>query len=210
MATWQLIENTSATLVRILQNHVDRVLANLHVSVQTASAESFEGLASVGKPTITVFLYRVIENPELRNAPRTRLADGTERRQPMVLELCYLVTPWGSRPNTNLSTDETASLEEHRMLGAVFQAFYDHAEIGKANLYEDPDPSAPRVWNATDTIQLVLESLSIDEMYRIWDASDQGYRLSAAYRARVLALESEVVIGGPPVLDSTFTITKVS
>lgn len=210
MATWQLIENTTTTLVQLLQRHVDRELPNMNVTVQAASTGTFTELGATKKPIITVFLYRIIENAELRNAPRKRLADGTERRQPMVLELCYLITPWGSRPNTQLATDELASLEEHRMMGVALQAFYDHAEIGSSELYEDPDVTKPRVWSKVDSVQLVLESLSIDEMYRIWDASELGYRLSAAYRARVLALDSSAVIGGPPVLDADFKLVKLS
>ncbi len=210
MATWQLIENTTQTLVKLLQQRVDHALPNLNVTVQSASTGAFAELGATQKPIITVFLYRVQENTELRNAPRRRMPDGTQRRQPMVLELCYLVTPWGSRPDTQLATDQLASLEEHRMLGVVLQAFYDRAEIGRSELYEDPDPARPPVWSEVDSLQLVLESLSIEEMYRIWDASELGYRLSAAYRARVLALESEEVIGGPPVVDAQFDVVKMS
>lgn len=210
MATWQLIEHTSSTLVRILQNQVDQLLPSANVLVQAASPATFADLQATGRPALSLFLYRVIENAELRNAPRKRLPDGTTRRQPMVLELCYLLTPWGSRPNELPATDEQATLEEHRLLGLALQAFYDHAEIGRTELYEDPDPTKPRVWNPVDSIQLVLEALSIEEMYRIWDASELGYRLSAAYRARVLSLESAEVRGGPPVLDANFQVMKVS
>jgi hypothetical protein len=204
LATWQLIEHASETLVRLLQTHVDAALPTGNVLVQAATAGTFSELKTTTRPLITVFLYRVIENPELRNSPPRRRPDGTLVRQPMVIELCYLVTPWGSRPSTTPAVDTQATLEEHRLMGLILQAFFDHAEIGRSELHDDPDPTKPRVWGPVDTMQLVLETLPVEDLYKIWDASDLSYRLSATYRARVLGLESSDVRSAPPVVDAEF------
>lgn len=200
MAEWRVIERTMQTLVRFLEQRVSQAgIAGL--TVRPVTSVSFRNLAASTSPVITLFLYQVTENPELRNSPRRPGPDGQLRRQPLVLELCYLVTPWGSRPSDNIADDSTASLEEARLLGLILQAFYDRAEVGTADLFEDP--TIP-VWHAGDNLQIILESLPVEDHYRIWDASELGYRLSLTYRVRVAHLESAEGLHAPPVVESTF------
>src|ERR1700742_636125 len=137
VATWELIESTGRTLVRLLQTHVNQVLPMAGVNVQLATTKLFRALETTSQPTLTVFLYRALENPEMRNGARRKLPDGTSGRAFLPLELCYLVTPWGVRRDDTPVSDQLAAQEEHRLLGVALQAFYDHAEIGRAELVED-------------------------------------------------------------------------
>jgi hypothetical protein len=116
------------------------------------------------------------------------------------LELCYLVTAWVKRENTAAS-DYTATEEEHKLLGLVLQALYDHAEIGRDELIDGSSP----VWGQTDSLQVVLDTLPIEDQYRIWDATDLAYRLSIAYRVRVLGLDPTERQSVAPVSDARFT-----
>lgn len=186
MATWEVIESVGRTLVRILQSHVDSVLPLAGVHVQLATTKLFKQLETTTTPAITVFLYRAMENGEMRNAPRRTLADGATTRPFLPLELCYLVTPWGVRIADTALADAQAAQEEHRLLGVALQAFYDHAEISRAELIEDPNIP---IWEPTDNVQLVLESLPVEDHYRIWDSGELDYRVSLTYRVRVLGLE---------------------
>jgi hypothetical protein len=176
VGTWQLIESTGLTLVRILQTHVDSVLPLADVQVQLATTKIFPSLETTTRPTITILLYRAVEHAELRNSPRRALADGTTTRPLLPLELCYLVTPWGVRRDDTAAADAQAAQEEYRLLGVILQAFYDHAEIARAELVEDPGRP---VWEPADNLQLVLESLPVEDHNRIWDASELPYRGSA-------------------------------
>jgi len=205
VATWQLIEHASLTLKRLLQQHITKVLPTSNIAVEVASAQGFQELSTPSRPTITLFLYRTLENPELRNSPQRRLPDGRLMRQPLVLELCYLITPWGVRGGSTNANDAAATQEEHRLLGLILQCFYDHAEVGRAELFEDP--TRP-VWRATDTMQIAMESLPIEDQYKIWDAGDLSYRISVAYRARVLGLDPSVVEDAVPVVDASFVVEK--
>ena len=81
------------------------------------------------------------------------------------------------------------------------QAFYDNGEVGTTDLFEDP--MIP-VWRAGDNLQIVLESLPVEDHYRIWDASELGYRLSITYRVRVANLDSAEDGIEPLVLEATF------
>lgn len=199
MATWQLIESAGNTLVRIIKNHVDAVLPLAGVSVQLATTKLFDSLVTTSKPTITVFLYRVMEHSELRNAPRRVLPDGATTRPLLPLELCYLITPWGVRRDDTPLADSQAAQEEYRLLGVVLQALYDHSEISRAELVEDP--TRP-VWEPSDSAQLILESLPVEDHYRIWDASELAYRLSVTYRMRVVGLEPSRRDRAAPVVEA--------
>lgn len=202
MASWQLIERTGETLVRLLQERIDLAVAPAGtVRVQLATTASFDGLRSTDTPVVTVMLYRVVENPERRNDLQRVLESGALARQPLGLELGYLVTPWGVRADEDPMTDLAATREEHRLLGLIMQAFYDHAEVGNARLAENGSDS---VWRAADGLQVVLENLSIEDHYRIWDASELPYRVSATYQVRVAGLDPQVAELGPRVETAVF------
>jgi hypothetical protein len=200
VATWELIESTGRTLVRLLQNHVDQVMPMAGVSVQLATTRLFRTLETTSKPTITVFLYRALENAEMRNGPRRTLTDGSTARPLLPLELCYLVTPWGVRRDDTPLSDQQAAQEEHRLLGVALQAFYDHAEISRAELVEDIGTS---VWAPVDSVQMVLETLPVEDHYRIWDSGELDYRVSLTYRVRVLGLEPTTSEIASRVVEST-------
>jgi hypothetical protein len=206
MATWQLIENASRTMVRLLENHLTVVLPGSAIDVKLATPHSFAELKKVGKSTISVFLYRVTEHAEMRNNLQRRMPDGSFRRQPLVLEVYYLITTWGARGQNPAQNDAAAALEEHRLLGVVLQCLYDHAEVGRAELFDDP--AKPSVWGDTDSMHIMLESLPVEEMYRIWDSSELAYQLSAAYRVRVLSLESLEVVRSGTVIDANLVVGR--
>jgi len=201
-----LIESTGLSLVRVLQTHVDAVIPLASVHVQLATTKIFRSLATTTRPTITILLYRTLEHAELRNAPRRTLDDGTTTRALLPLELCYLVTPWGVRQDDTATADASAAQDEHRLLGVTLQAFYDHATIARAQLVEDP---ARPVWEPEDSVQVVLESLPVEDHYRIWDSSELGYRMSLTYRVRVVGLEPSRPVRHPRVVEGTFTHDRV-
>jgi hypothetical protein len=102
----------------------------------------------------------------------------------------------GSRGNQPAGTDPTATFEEHRLLGVVIQALYEQAEVGRAELFEDA--ATATAWGDGDSLQIVMQNLSTDELSRIWDAGELAYQLSAAYIVRVLRLDPlDVMRTGP-------------
>ncbi|MEZ4399284.1 MAG: DUF4255 domain-containing protein [Kofleriaceae bacterium] len=188
--------------MHLIEAHLTAVLPSSAVDVKLATPHSFRSLKSITRSAVSVFLYRVSEHTELRNSPHRRLPDGSLRRPPLVLELSYLVTTWGARGNDPAANDAAAALEEHKLLGIVMQGMYDHAEVGRAELFEDL--TRPPVWGERDSLQIVLETLPVEDLYRIWDSSELAYQLSATYRVRVLGLDPSDVTRTPPVVDADF------
>jgi hypothetical protein len=195
MADWRVVENVGRTLVRLIERRI-AVLAIPNVTVSLNTTAAFPMLAGTASPFISLFLFQIAGNAELRNRPRQLAPDGRLRRQSLPLELCYLITAWGVRAPNDVASDSVAAREEARLLGAVMQALYDDAEVGRADLFE---PAGAPVWAAGDGLQIAMESLPVDQHYRIWDAGEMPYRLSIVYRVRVASLDPTLTPPAPPV-----------
>lgn len=142
--------------------------------VFAATPDEFARLQTPTNLSVTVFLYRVGVNPTLRNVRRPPLPDGRVTRPLIPLELGLLITPWARETR-----------DEHRVTGRIIQTLYDHAEIGPANLQG-------AAWETGDTVQLILDSLPIEDHVHIWETADLPYRLSLTYTARVVGVEPGV------------------
>jgi len=202
LAHWAAIERISLTLRDLLRRRsVEGIPGTVRVHLVTPA--SFQQLGTATTATITLFLYQVTENAEMRNQVMRRLPDGRESRQPVPLELCYLITAWAGRSSTQLSieSDEAAAREESRLLGFVVQTLSDHALLTASQLSE-ADPENP-VFGPDDSVQIIFDPLSIEDHYRIWDASELGYRLSLTYRVRVVRIDSAVFLEPARVTEAT-------
>ena len=202
MADFRLIDRTGRTLVGLIERQLFD-LGIVNVSVGVVSAGIFATLGSAANAFISIFLYQVAGNAELRNFNETQFTDGTRGRQPLPLELSYLITAWGVRTPADIASDSQAAAEEARLLGAVLQALYDHAELGRSEL---SDVAGPPVWASYDGLQIALMTLPVDTQYRIWDAAELGYRLSLAYRVRVASLQPAPLLPAAPVVDANLEL----
>jgi hypothetical protein len=183
MASANAIHDMSETLVHLLRAGLSRM--HLHPKIYVATPDEFADLQKPGTPHITVFLYRISVNPQLRNSPRRTLSTGQIVRQLLPLELSYLITAWARETR-----------DELKMVGRIAQILYDHAELGAADLHGNG-------WEPDDTVQLVLESLPLEDHYRIWDASEVPYRLSLTYQARVIGISPVATDDVPPVVTAS-------
>jgi hypothetical protein len=97
-----------------------------------------------------------------------------------------MITPWAR--NTR---------DEYRIVGRILQCMYDNAELGASQLQGTS-------WEPGDSVQIILDSLPIDDHYRIWDSSSLPYRLSLTYMVRVIGIEPGRVTTYPPVTEADF------
>jgi hypothetical protein len=188
MAGPDVIRDTGDTLVAILQAGIPSAVVN-PAQILLATPDDFNGLQNPPQPTLTVFLYRIALHTATRNAARLTTPDGRVQRQSIPLELNFMITPW--------ARDTRAEL---LMAGRVLQVLHDIGEIGPANL-------VGASWAATDSVQLVFESLPLEDHYRIWDSNhDVSYRLSLTYTARVINIAATQLLAQPPVVDALLRI----
>src|SRR5262245_53465577 len=138
------------TLVYLLRVGVPAAMVPAN-RIFLATPDEFDPLRDPAQPAITVFLYRIAVNAEMRNLPKRTLPDGRTARPLLPLELSYLITPWA-----RLTADE------HLIAGRILQTLYDRAEVGPADLQGSS-------WRPGDSVQMILESMPIEDHFRLWD-----------------------------------------
>jgi hypothetical protein len=185
VATADAVRDIGDTLVFLLRAGIPALDPD---SIAVATPEDFEDMRSTTKPNITVFMYRIAVNPQMRNNPRRMRPDGTSSPTPLPLELSVLITAWAKDTR-----------DELKLIGRILQVLYDRRELGAADLVGTS-------WEPDDTVQLILESLPLEDHYRLWDASNVPYRLSLTYLARVVGLSATDIQIVPPVVDAAFPI----
>jgi len=131
-----------------------------------------------GARRVNLFLYKLAENPYLKNQdwalrPGTpdRLADA-----PLSLNLYYLLTPYA--PNDPLTGNATA----HQILGEAMRVFYENPVVPRT--YLDPG-----LVDARERLQLASNALDPEELSRIWSTFSQPFRLSVLYQVSTVQLD---------------------
>lgn len=185
MARPNVIGDFGDTLVALLRDGLTDVVDD-PAGIDLASADELTNVDYATSAAVTIFLYRVAINGETRNGPRRTLADGQTTRPLLPIDLHFLITPWAR--NTG---------DEYRIAGRILQLLYDNAELGPAQLRGN-------AWSPGDSVQIILESLPLDDHYRIWDTTGSPYRLSLTYLVRVIGIEPAESTHVSRVLDAEF------
>jgi hypothetical protein len=134
--------------------------------------------------TLTLWLYRVSVNEQLRNSARSASL------VPLHVDLHFLLTAWA----------QTADIEQ-QLMGWGMRTLQD-ASILDASLLS-PDG----MWGPDEIIHLSPEELSNEDMLRLWDSLDPKYRLSYSYVARVVSmLPTRVADTDVPVVARRLTV----
>ena len=127
---------------------------------------------------LSVWLYRVIRDEERLNAPPQRIGANLLRQPPLPVRLHYLITPITATPS------QIGPETEQVILGKVLQIFHDHPSLRGSDLQGD--------FSGTEVeLTVRLETLSLEEIARVWDALDASYQLSVSYEVSVVEIASE-------------------
>ena len=172
MSAYTAIRATSRTLQKVLQDEIDITFPPPAITPQVSLRTPKEMGATTG---VSLWLYRVVRDEFLTNQPPKRILPNELRRTPLPVRLHYLVTP--------LMNNDTAT--EQQLLGKVLQRLYDHPILHGADLQDSLDP-------ATVELRVFLETLSLEEITRVWHAlnSEAGYQLCVSYEVQVIEIES--------------------
>lgn len=180
VASVDVIADMSTTIVELLKP----VLAPLPCDVRVANTDEY-AQSPPTTSTVTVFLYHVAINAELRNN-EPRIVGGEIAMPLLPLELRYLITPWTSEV-----------IDSHRVLGRVMARLAAFQTMERKVLFGTS-------WDPDDTVQLIPENLPVDEYHDIWDPAELPYKLSMSYLARVIGLDPGVVASLPVVTSASF------
>lgn len=176
MATYPAIAATSDAVLGLLQS---AAVGTEFDGVAFAHYQSgdFESPMSDG---VSLYLYRVTVSSN-RNLPPQVGPDGRRYRPPIPLDVHYLVTAWA----------ETA-VRQQRMLGFAIRTLED-TPILPAGVLNQHSPE-PNVFRPEETVELVYESLTVQDVGYIWDVAQTKEQPSAPYVARMVEIESPVAL----------------
>lgn len=186
VASFTAISATGKTLERLLNAAfaVDKPHQSQAVKALLVRTDDFatDGGLAGGNPTLSIFLYRVEIDPVTRAG--WAAVGSVDGRAHLPLDLHYLLTAWADGPEF-----------EHDILGSAM------ACLETTPILSGPLLHASGGWQANEGLQVGPEELATENLMRIFDSLEAGYRLSLAYRARVVRIDGPVAAPPPTVTD---------
>jgi len=188
---FQALHATSATLLGFLQASIDAdpffgAAANpwtnrgMRVRLQTPE----EMTRNNGQEGLSLWLYRVVRDEERLNDPARRISPTQLQPPPLPMRLHYLATPITNRQQ--LGDPDT----EQYVLGKVLQLFHSTPVFRGADLRDELAGTQAQLF-------VRLETLSFDEISRVWEGLSGSFQLSVSYEVSLVdidaALEPQLV-----------------
>lgn len=131
-----------------------------------------------GNRRINLFLYKVQENPALKNLDwQVKQGEPTQLvPPPLSLNLFYLLTSYS--PNQGQAGNAAA----HEILGEAMRVFYENPIVPQDYLVDG-------LKDAKEQIKIVLNTLDMEELSQVWNTFTKPFRLSALYEVSVVQLD---------------------
>lgn len=131
-----------------------------------------------GARRINLFLYKVHENPFLKNADWQAMPNDPTRivPPPLSINLFYLVTPYAA------NDPQTGATPAHEILGEAMRVFYENSVVPDQYLL-------PGIKDAPEQIKITQCVLDMEELSQVWGTFKQPYRLSVLYEVSVVQLD---------------------
>ena len=181
------IAAVTATLQKLLFASVNTVVTGTQVTVKPPDLAR---TASTGHQ-LNLFLYKTTIDAAWRNQDMPgRQLPGESGLPPLPLVLHYLISAYAE------NDDDVVS---HQILGQALSTLHDHPLLGAEEIRLAL--AGNDLYAQLERVRLSEESITVDEMSRLWTAFQTQYRVSATFQARVVLIESTLPATTPqPVL----------
>jgi hypothetical protein len=171
MSHYDALQAVTRTLQHLLETHITNSgepgLAGVEILLRSPREMREDSLVGV-----SLWLYRVERFAHTLNKPPVREAPDRIRRQPLPVNLYYLVTP---------ITEDPA--DEQLLLGKILEVFNDFQTLRGPLLQAGLEGGA-------EEFRLTLEPLALEELTRIWDALKEPYSLSMSYLVQTVEIDA--------------------
>jgi hypothetical protein len=180
------VNAVTTTLTQLLSAQLGSVLSGGQVTSRPPDkARDASNLTN----QLNVFLYGVSINGALRNQDMPGVRAGETATPPLALDLHYLITAYGR-------DDDGTDPVSHILLGHAMRVLHDNAVLARADL-QSAQPLSD-VFQQIERIKLTPQALSVEEVYKLWTIFQTQYRISTAYQASVVLIESQKPVRTPP------------
>jgi hypothetical protein len=147
---------------------------DMRVRLQTPAEMRDMGQSGEG---LSLWLYRVVRDEERLNDPARRMSATELRPPPLPLRLHYLATPLTRRAH-----DGDPETEQY-VLGKVIQLFHSQPRLAGADLQAQLARTSAELF-------VRLETLSLEEITRVWEGVNGSYQLSVSYEVTLVDIDS--------------------
>jgi hypothetical protein len=187
MATFPAIAATSMAILGLLESAAAAEPEFSTAAFSLSTSADLQGARS-DRLAVSLYLYHVAVNTSRRNLPPRVDALGVRRKPAIPLDLHYLLTVWSKDPAT-----------QQRMLGWAARVVHDTATLPAAVL----NRHAPEeVFRPDETVEVVWQNLSQQELSDIWEVARANQQPSASYVARIVEIESDVSLDEYPLVQT--------
>jgi hypothetical protein len=192
MSSVLAIAATTRTLRNLLLAQMpmlDADLGDLEVTLQPPDTAR----KGISKAQLNLFLYQVVHNAAWRNLDMPgQVRPGESAPPALPLTLHYLLTAWGRGENDNDATS-------HRVLAAAMSTLHDRPVLDGNDIRNAlPDNDLA---DQVERVRITPLPQSIEELSKLWTAFQTNYRVSSAYEATVVLIDSHATARAPlPVL----------
>jgi hypothetical protein len=173
MATFQAIAATGQAMLGLLADACPKP------EFANAQFELYQ-IGNFGNPMeegVSLYLYRIAVSGARRNMPPVTGPDGRRRRPPIPLDLHFMLTAWAR-----------SAVKQQRLLGWTIRMFED-VPILPTGLLNNYGPE-PDIFNPGETVEVILESLTLQDWNNLWSATKTNPSLSVGYVARMIGIDS--------------------
>jgi hypothetical protein len=197
MSDYTVVGAVDETLRALLWSHfqVDSEISSIIATEQQITIEPPFKLVKNTDPdedSLSIFLYRVAENGDLKNRQLQPAGPNVFRYPPLCLNLFYLITPL-----TNTTEND------HKLLGKTMQVLYDNATLKGSALQG-------ALSNTAEELRVLLNPLVIEDYSKLWTALMRPIRLSVSYEVKMIFIDSEREVGGELVKRKRLEFSQLS
>jgi hypothetical protein len=147
--------------------------------VRTQDFAPDDSLATAAN-VLSIFLHRIEVNKTTRAG--WSAVGSIDGRPHLPLDLHFLLTPWADN-----------AVDEHRIIGATMECLETFPILTGPLLHPDGN------WAANEAVQVTLEDLPHETLWRAFDTLPADYRLTVPYIARVVRLDGREATASPDV-----------
>lgn len=177
MATANAIAATGQAILALIASGVPRDEFS-SAKFELYQAKDFQSPMEEG---ISLYLYRVTPAGEIRNFPPRIAPDGRKYKQVLPLNLHYILSAWARE-----------AAKQQRLLGWAMRILED-TPVLPSGLLNQGGPESD-TFRPNETVDLIMETISIYDMGAIWDVSKPNVQPSIGYVARMIGLESQLQV----------------